>query len=233
MQPLTPPPYLDHITLPNIEDWPNTDPDSEPAVEDWLQLRCPNLNIKELMSSYNKVTIPVEENFRLLWRLRSVVNAATDGDAESAVMQTLKDLESERVKSDERCRYIGQRLFFHNPFPDGEGAIWEALVRSKNLLSVNEAISTLFPYLFEKVNTETSEAKTTEQSVSTQPKKTNHSRVAKPRRPQRSETRKQNSTTKRRLRDKTDKRGGSPQKMTTEKTSPLRRSPRFTRPQLT
>ena len=148
-------------------------------------------------------------------------------------MQILKDLESERVKSDERCRYMGQKLFFHPPFPDAEGGIWEALLRSKNLLSVNEAISSLFPYLFERVNTETSEAKTTEQSVGSQSKKANHSRVAKTRRPQRSETRKQNPTTKRRLRDKTDKRSGSPQKTTTEKTSPLRRSPRFTRSQST
>ncbi|KIW30916.1 uncharacterized protein PV07_02608 [Cladophialophora immunda] len=222
MQSPTPPPSLDHLTLPNIDNpLYNVDPDSEPAVEYWLQQRCPKLNVKQLISRHNRVQIPIEEDFKLLWRLRSKVQEESAEDAEKVVLQALKDLDSERQKSEEEFRCWEDKLFSDHPFPPGKRGTWEALLRSRNLLSINGSISSLFPHLFDRLQPKTFEAGTFRMNSPTAAV-TKRFRAAKS---QKTEVRQRTSTKKRQLRDSTDSR----RRNASTTTTPLRRSPRLTK----
>ena len=53
----------------------------------------------------------IEEGYKLLWRLRSKVQEAPAEDAEEVVMQALRDLNSERQKSEEEFRCWQDKLF--------------------------------------------------------------------------------------------------------------------------
>jgi hypothetical protein len=213
--------------LKNLEDFSplvDTSEDSDYAVEKYLQCRCPKLDVKQFLSTYNRATIPIEEDFRLLRRLKTTLQEAPDDDADRLVMQVTKDLESERAESDKRCESSSSEYLIGSPFPPHIDGTWFALLRSKNLLAINDSISQLFPYLFEKLKSNTSQPEVANKSVSPRAKKATRSfQVAKskaqekPKRAQRVP-----STKKRRLQDGTDTRFGEAQMA-----APLRRSPRF------
>jgi hypothetical protein len=225
--PLTPPPTQGSIMLMNLEDFSplvDTSEDSDYAVEKYLQCRCPKLDIKQFLSTYNRATIPIEEDFRLLKRLKTTLQEAPDDDADKLVMQVTKDLESERAESDKRCESSSPEYLIGSPFPPYIDGLWFALLRSKNLLAINDSISQLFPYLFERLNSNTSQPEVANKSVGPRAKKATRSfRVAKSKAQEKLERAQLVSPTKRRrLQDGTDTRFGKAQMA-----APLRRSPRF------
>ncbi len=225
--PLTPPPTQVSIMLMNLEDFSplvSTSEDSDYAVEKYLECRCPKLDIKQFLSTYNRATIPIEEDFRLLRRLKTTLQAAPDSDADELVMQITKDLESERAQSDKRCKSNRYKYLIGSPLPSHLDGLWLALLRSKNLLAINDSISQLLPYLFEKLKSNTSQPEIANKSVSPRAKKATRSfRVAKSKAQEKPERAQLVPPSKRRrLQDGTDLRFGKAQMA-----APLRRSPRF------
>lgn len=225
--PLTPPPTQGSIMLMNLEDFsPLVDKseDSDHAVETYLQRRCPKLDIKQFLSAYNRVTLPIEEDFRLLRRLKTALQEAPEDDADRLVMQVTKDLESDRAESDERCESSGFKYLIKSPFPPHLDGTWSAVLRSKNLLAINDSISRLFPFLFGKLQSNTSQLEVAPKSGSPRARKATRSfQVAKRKAQDKPERAKRVSPTKkRRVQDGTDTRVGKAQMAT-----PLRRSRRL------
>ena len=133
-----------------------SDQDTVLSLENWLQSRCPNTDIKLLLRTYNRATLPIQEDLQLLRRLKTILEGLTDGDSERAVIQAMKDLENEHAESDERCRNSVYKTFYGSyEFPPTLDGIWWTLLRSKSLLSINDTICQLLPHLFEEVNSKT------------------------------------------------------------------------------
>ena len=160
VHPLTPPPSVDNILPTNQEQLMllpiESDQDTVLSLEHWLQNRCPNTDIKLLLRTYNRATIPIQEDLQLLRQLKTILEGLTDGNSERAVIQAMKDLENERAESDERCRNSVYKTFYSSyEFPPSLDGIWWTLLRSKSLLSINDTICQLLPHLFEEVNSKT------------------------------------------------------------------------------
>ena len=163
--PLTPPPSVDSILLTNPEQLMllpiESDQDTVSSLENWLQSRCPTIDIKSLLRTHNRATVPIQEDLQLLRRLKTILEGSTDSDSEMAMIQAMKDLENERADSDERCRNsVFQTFYSSYEFPPALDGIWWSLLRSKSLLSINDTICQLLPHLFEEVNSKTPKGST-------------------------------------------------------------------------
>lgn len=155
--PLTPPPSVDNIPSASPEGFTllpiESDQDNVPSLEHWLQSRCPTLDVNHLLHTHNRVTIPIEEDFKLLRRLKKTLQALPDSDSERAMIQAMKGLKNTGAESDERCRdSVYQHFYSSYELPPTLDGIWWSLLRSKSLLSINDTISQLLPHLFEQVN---------------------------------------------------------------------------------
>ena len=134
-----------------------SDQDTVPQLQNWLQSRCPTLDIKNLLDTYNRATIPIQEDLQLLRRLKKILEGLTESDSETAMIQAMKDLENARGESDERCRNSVYKNFYSSyEFPPTLDGIWWSLLRSKSLLSVNDTICQLLPHLFKEITSKTS-----------------------------------------------------------------------------
>lgn len=161
--PLTPPPTqapnhhqsnLDLVIaeLGGIEDMVDVSPNSDYIVKQYLLARCPGLDIPQFLSTHNRVTIPIEEDFQLLRRLKRTLEEAPDDDAHTVMMGVIADVHAQRTESDKKCDRSRYEHLIGTPF-NREPLLgkWWALLRSMNLLSINDSIIELFPHLFKEL----------------------------------------------------------------------------------
>jgi hypothetical protein len=176
-QPLTPPPTQTptHYDLPIFsldELYDINNDDSDVAVKKYLELLCPDLQFDDLLNKYNRVSIPIEEDWRLLRQLKKALKDARLSDdpegAQKVVMQELRDLQPRRVEAEKRFQ-DARPEFSVAPFPLPAWALgkWHDLLRGRHLLGMTNFICDVMPLLLEKLNSAESGATANLSTVAT------------------------------------------------------------------
>ena len=161
--PLTPPPTYGSLpTSPQDEVFDLSD-DSDHAVEQYLELLCPDLNFIDLIQKYNRVYIPVEEDWQLKRNLKKALQEARLSDdpegAKNVVMRELTDLQTRRIEAENKYDRRGLELLISiTPLSGKMAGKWYSLLRGRHLLALTDFVCDIMPHIFEQLATKESAA---------------------------------------------------------------------------
>jgi hypothetical protein len=143
----------------------------ERALATWFRRRFPRLHLTNLLSQYNRMPIPIQEDLEVLRQLKIVLDGVGADDFQAPVHAFMMSLAERARALEEACDDVpldlpshrirgggfdddGQSLEDNKPPPEVEG-IWRSLVRQRSMIAINETVLELVPSLIQELRSKT------------------------------------------------------------------------------
>lgn len=142
-RPLTPPKETDHVPDSNVQLV-----EGEDSLKEWLRNR--GLHIDSLLSQHNRISVPIEEDIRVLSNLKSLLRQSagnvTPQEAAASYFQDHKQEAQTLQKSADAASYN----LILAPLPNDQACEMLSFLRCRSSNSAAFMISRILPYLLDQ-----------------------------------------------------------------------------------
>lgn len=115
----------------------------------WLRRR--GIKIDSLISEHNRVTIPIEEDIRVLVRLKELVEALPEPASIDQVVEDFTKQLKEEAEASNRKSAVAASKHYMLPLPDGVYPDFHSFLRSRTSNSTDAMIYGVFPCLVDQI----------------------------------------------------------------------------------